>query len=624
MALGTRFTRWAALGGALALSGCPASGVTSTAGGSSGGAATSGRASTGGTSAGSTGRSGSSTGAGGTTGRSTTGTTGRPGGSSSASSGSSGGSTSTGGGSSSSGGGSTSTGGGSSSSGGGSTSTGGAASSGSTGGPGGSVGVLERGGGPLRNAVFQDAAFTQAAVGSATAGLHLDATFNSASWSGPVFSQPLYFVDAATSKSMVIVTTDSNEIYALDPATGAPVWSVPQLVPPIDTGTMTCPGSVSPIGITGTPVIDPVARVMYLNAGTPVAGKPHYQIFALHLDDGSVVSGWPVDIEGLSMSLGNGTTGKFQTRWQNQRGSLTLLNGVVYVPYGGLDGDCGNYSGVVAAVPVANPTAAALWATSAPSGSGIWGPSGVASDGTSIFVSTGNTNNSPYPKAWPNANSEAVIRLSAGTPPLFSGAASDYFAPSDPSQNWYSDDEADADLGSSGVVLFDYPGSAAHPHLAFAIGKTNNAYLVDRDNLGGLSTGLSEITRASNQVFGSMAAYTTATATYVVATASGNGSCSGSTAAFAVSGDPPQLGGGWCSGHGGQGSPIVSSSDGTHDYLVWTTGGSLSALDGDTGATLATVAIPGGGGSYTHWVTPIVAGGALYLAGNNQLMKFNP
>jgi len=494
--------------------------------------------------------------------------------------------------------------------------TGGTGGGGSTGGvyPG-----AQRGGGGLRNGVTQDPAFTAAAV--ADGGLHLDATFQSASWQGPVFSQPLYFADGATSKAMLIVTTDSNEVFALDAATGATIWSVAQLVPPIDTSTMTCAGSVSPIGITGTPVIDPAARVLYLVAGTPVAKKPHYQLFALDLDDGKTVSGWPVDLDGLPMSLANGGTGTFQSKWENQRGALALVSGVLYVPFGGLDGDCGDYSGAVAAVPVAAPSSAAIWATSAKSGSGIWGPSGVATDGASVFVSTGNTN-SPFPMAWNDANSEAVIRLAAGTPPVFSGAASDYFAPSDPSGcDWYCDDTEDADLGSSGVVLFEYPGSAAHPHLAFAIGKTSNAYLLDRTNLGGLSTGLSELSGASSQVFGSMAAYTTAKATYVVATASGNGTCNGSTAAFAITGDPPQLGGGWCSSHGGTGSPIVSTSDGSHDWLVWVTGGSLSAVDGDTGDTVASLTIPN---DYTHWVTPVIGGGALYLAGNGQAVKFDP
>ena len=382
---------------------------------------------------------------------------------------------------------------------------------------------------------------------------------------------------------------------------------------------MECEGSVSPIGITGTPVIDPAMRRMYLNAGTSVAGTPHYQLFAIDLDDGSKVANWLVDVEGISINYSGGTR-PFVTSVENQRGALLLLDGILYVPYGGLDGDCGEYRGIVLSVPVANPTAVSGWETAALSGGGIWGPSGLASDGTSVFLSTGNTNADPsYPTLWPDANSEAIIRLAAGNPPTFSGNSADYLAPSDPNQNWYQDDEDDADLGSSGVVLFNVPG-ATPCDLAFAIGKTGNAYLAQRGNLGGISMGLSEIQGASGGVFGSMAAYTSQGVTYVVAGASGNGTCSGNMSTFTVSPtSPPTLGAGWCTGVGGNGSPIVSTSNGTSDYVVWGLDGNLEAIDGDSGKTLVSVNL----GDYTHWVTPIIAKGAIYVAGNSQVFKFS-
>ena len=42
---------------------------------------------------------------------------------------------------------------------------------------------------------------------------------------------------------------------------------------------------------------------------------------------------------------------------QEQRGGLTLLNGTVYIPYGGLNGDCAQYYGVVVGIPLRTPTA---------------------------------------------------------------------------------------------------------------------------------------------------------------------------------------------------------------------------------------------------------------------------
>jgi hypothetical protein len=520
----------------------------------------------------------------------------------------------------SSGGTAASTSGGTTSAGGSSGMVGATASTGGTTGAMPYYGVLERGGGPMRNAVFQDPAFTHTNL----AQLRTDPSFVSPIWTGPVLSQPLYFIDAATSQTALIVTTESNEIYAISPTTGSVVWSVSTLVPPIDAATyMVAPGTIPTIGITGTPVIDPVARVMYLAAGTVVASEPHWQMFAIDLDDGSTIAGWPADLDGLPMTLANGTNATFTSNSQVQRGSLVLLDGVVYAPFGGTGNDFGTYHGVVIAVPTANPSAASAWATSAYSGAGIWGPSGVASDGTSLFVATGNGNADGLtrPTLWNNSNSDAVLRLIPGSLLTFSGAATDYFAPSDPAQDWYTDDEDDLDLGSSGVVLFD--ASASSPsQLAFAIGKTNNAYLLDRANLGGISTGLSELPGVSTpyQVFGSMAAYTTAATTYVVANSAGNGVCTGATSAFAVGGSPPALVGGWCSPLGGKGSPIVTTSDGINDYALWTLGLGLTPLDGDTGQPFGSEHSVG---AYEHWVTPIVAQGAIYIAGSTRAYKFS-
>ena len=42
------------------------------------------------------------------------------------------------------------------------------------------------------------------------------------------------------------------------------------------------------------------------------------------------------------------------------------------------------------------------------------------------------------------------------------------------------------DLGSSGPLLVDVPG-ATPSHLVVAMGKDDNAYLLNRDNLGGIT-----------------------------------------------------------------------------------------------------------------------------------------
>ena len=78
--------------------------------------------------------------------------------------------------------------------------------------------------------------------------------------------------------------------------------------------------------------------------------------------------------------------------YRNSGGSLALVNGIVYVAYSGFVGDCGKFHGWVVGVDINNPVNVGAWATTAISG-GIWGHGGVASDGTKMFVVTGNTFN---------------------------------------------------------------------------------------------------------------------------------------------------------------------------------------------------------------------------------------
>ena len=100
---------------------------------------------------------------------------------------------------------------------------------------------------------------------------------------------------------------------------------------------------------------------------------------------------------------------------------------------------------------------------------------GIASDGKNPFVITGNTFS---PTNWQGG--QAVIRFQPG--PIFSGSPADYWVP----ENWQSLDNVDADLGSSGPLLVDVP-DATPSHLVVALGKDRNAYLINRDNLGGIS-----------------------------------------------------------------------------------------------------------------------------------------
>jgi len=264
-----------------------------------------------------------------------------------------------------------------------------------------------------RDGLYIDPAFTFAAATNLTR----DTNFNGAI-GGAVFAQPLYIENGPGGRAMIIAVTESNNVYALDAASGTVIWK-DNVGTPVPGSSLPC-GDINPLGITGTPVVNLVNRTLYLDAMTTPDGgttKKHL-IYALNVDSGATNTGWPVDVSAA-------VTG-FDSPHQEERGALALVNGIVYVPYSGYFGDCRPYHGWVVGVHVDNPSMVGGWATAA-EGGGIWGHSGVASDGTNMFVITGNTFTT---QQQPWSGGEAIVRLQAG--PIFSGNPTDFWAPA----NW--------------------------------------------------------------------------------------------------------------------------------------------------------------------------------------------
>src|SRR5579863_4948069 len=80
-----------------------------------------------------------------------------------------------------------------------------------------------------------------------------------------VYAQPLYVDRAAAGKAdLVIVATEADNVYALDSTTGAQVW-VQDLGTPVPLSALPC-GNIDPVGITGTPVIDPGTNSLFVAA----------------------------------------------------------------------------------------------------------------------------------------------------------------------------------------------------------------------------------------------------------------------------------------------------------------------------------------------------------------------
>src|SRR5437588_2618244 len=258
--------------------------------------------------------------------------------------------------------------------------------------------------------------------------MHVDETFH-ARFSGHVHAQPLYWRPAAAGAGMLLVATEENTVHALDARTGEEIWRR-SLGKPVARSSLGC-GNINPLGITGTPVIDPAAAAIYLDAALDESSGPRHRLFALSLEHGMPLSGWPVDVTDALRAQRQ----VFNARDQNQRGALVISDGTLYVPFGGHYGDCGNYHGSVVGVSIDNPRKVMSWSTRG-RGGGIWAPGGISSIGGSLFVATGNTLSA---STW--SDGEAVFRLS---PDLHrSTDKRDYFAPPD----WRALDQRDADLG---------------------------------------------------------------------------------------------------------------------------------------------------------------------------------
>ena len=456
------------------------------------------------------------------------------------------------------------------------------------------VNVTQEHNNPSRDGVYIDPVFTPDAVANLTRDLNFDGTI-----SGNVYAQPLY-IEGGPNGPMIIAVTESNNVYALDATTGTVIWQRSDIGPSVPSSSLPC-SNINPVGITGTPVVELASRRLFFDALINGATIKHF-IYSLDVDTGETNLGWPVDVNATANY--NGMT--FESRIQEERGALALVDGIVYVSYSGYSGDCETYHGWVVGVDINSPTNVLAWATIAVGG-GIWGNGGVASDGTNMFVVTGNTFNTGG--NW--MGGEAIIRLQAG--PVFS----DFWAPT----NWINLDEGDIDLGGVSATVIDVPG-ATPSQLVLALGKDSNAYLVDRNNLGGVTSpvaqaGVSGINRGTSAV-----TYHTSQGTYFAFHNEAN-----AIRAYKITPtNPPTITFAWSMSQTGRGSPWVTTNGATN-FIVWVAGVAgdqrLHAYDGDTGAVI----YAGGGANELmtgtrQWNTGIAARGRIYFAADNKVYAF--
>ncbi len=464
------------------------------------------------------------------------------------------------------------------------------------------------------NAADRSGAFTVPLLNvTSAAKLHLDSHFN-ASVTGTIYAQPLYWLPPGSKTGILIVATSSNLVYGLNANTGAVIWKT-QLIRSAPQSALGC-GNIDPEGITGTPVIDPVTGTLYLDAlqlaGNNVARQ---RVYAMAAATGQVLAHWPLDVETLmaARKKAGKPDSDFDSTVDGDRAALQFAGGKLYVSYGGRYGDCGDYHGIVIEFNPAKRTITGSWETRA-TGGGIWGRGGAAFDGTSLFATTGNTIGTTAGN-WQDG--EAVVRLLPGL--THSTASQDYFTPLD----WHDLDDQDADLGGTSAIPFTVPAGSGTVPRVLALGKDGHAYLMDASNLGGVSAGLADLQVSNTVILTDAAVYHTKTDTRIAFTnfSGALAKCSNNNLTMLrVTSAANPLAVLWCSEFNGSGAPILTTTNGTLNPIIWVLGAEgdslLHGFNANSGATV----FDGGGivlNGLHRFQTLIAANHHLYVAGDN-------
>jgi outer membrane protein assembly factor BamB len=361
--------------------------------------------------------------------------------------------------------------------------------------------------------------------------------------------------------SRVYAATENNTVYALNAKNGHVAWKR-HLGTPVDGSTLPC-GNIDPTGITGTPAIS--GNTLYVVAF--LSGYRHV-LFGLRLHGGKVRLKQRVDAPGSD------------PRVHQERSALSVANGRVYVPYGGLAGDCGDYKGRVVSVKTRGKPHKRTYTVPVHREGGIWAPSGLAVDSAGdLFVVTGNGDAT---QGFDEGNS--VIRLSPKQKQL------DFYRASNSAQL----NQTDTDLGSVGPTLISR-------NRLLVIGKEGLGLILNADHLGGTGGQLFSQSVCSGGAFGGLAFQ--APFVYVP--------CTDGLRALRISGDAFSTA--WKAGSAA-GSPILAGG------AVWTIDGStLHAYAPDTGGSIASFDL---GNQTTHFPSPAAGGGRLFAPAGDAIVAF--
>ena len=470
--------------------------------------------------------------------------------------------------------------------------------------------VLERGKNPQRTAHFVESSLNTMAVMTK---FGPDTTFNTAAhFMGNLEGVPLFVAGSAPGKGMYIVASHgggNSILTAIDETSGATLWS----------HVLGAAGN----GVRSTPVID--ANGIVYTAFDAAGGG-----FAIHASSianmGAEVTGWPVNASAIKSGNGDMLSG-FDVGKEIQRGALSLVNGILYVPFGGVFGDGPPYKGFVVAVNTATPTQTGAWSASGDR-SGLWQGGGLASDGTSIYATTSNGSDGTH------KDSEEVVRITGMG--ASTHATKDVFFPS----SWKTWDGQDNDFGASSPLVVQFSGACQA--MVVSPSKPGHLFFMDPANLGGAdgSTPLRELVLATNAnpngeykvFYAAPTAYISTSGVHLALEARVDANCPGATGGdklVSVKVDmtttPPTPSVAWCVGvNGGEDrhSPVSTTTNGVDNAIVWFVQNSgLSAFDGDKGGTALFTSTPCG--NVEKQTAPIVADGHVIVGADGKLCSYS-
>ena len=258
-----------------------------------------------------------------------------------------------------------------------------------------------------------------------------------------------------------IVATENNTVYRIE--AGKVVWKK-HIGSPVPRSALPC-GNIDPLGITSTPAFDKATSTVVVVAEL---ANPIRHV-AVGLDPATGAQRWTRDVDVPS------TVGGIEPSAMQQRGALLVSGRRVYVPYGGLAGDCAAYRGSVVGVDLDNVRAPLSHFTvpTAREG-GIWAtPGPVENPGGGILVAVGNGASGAEDANGRYDHSDSVLKLAGDQ-------IQDSFSPS----TWREDNRVDADLGSQGPAIVG--------GWVFIAGKSGTAYVLRRSALGGIGGEVSQ------------------------------------------------------------------------------------------------------------------------------------